>query len=193
MDNYLRVSEILSPFTGIEFVSDELLNPAADRGTKVHECIEDRLNMKLTDSLIDQDCLPYLDSFDMFWHSSSHIFDGCKMELEKRFFDDNLQITGKVDAIFFKPGRTYLLDWKTSSRFQTHYYLQGAAYQHLARINGYNNVDEVLFVHLKKGKKPTTYKDSNPKKSLDLFLKCLELFRYFEMDTTRRKNGTSIK
>ena len=188
MFDYLRITEILKPFTGIEFVDPELLQIAADRGTRVHDCIEDILAGRWSPEVIDEEVQGYLESFELFWKSSGHVFDYTEMQIEKRLFCPKLKITGKLDLIFTKPGRTYAIDWKTSSKKQDSWFLQGSAYTYLLKQNGYPEVDDVLFVHLKKGKKPTTYKDPEPEKSWQIFLKCLELYRYFKMDTTRRQN-----
>lgn len=189
---YLRITDILTPFTGVEFVDPEILQAAAEKGTRVHSYIEEMLSETWLSLITDDVTESYLKSFDLFWDASKHLFKDCHMELEKRLYCDTLKITGKVDAIFHKPGRTYLLDWKTSSRFQSHWFLQGAAYSYLAKANGFDNPDEVLFVHLRKDKKPVTYKDSDSKKSLDLFIKCLELYNHFDMHKTRKKDGSTI-
>lgn len=190
---YTRVSDVLTPFTGIEFVDPEKLQMAAEKGTRVHSYIEETLKKEWIPSVIDPVCAPYLESFQSFWDGSSHLFKDCQMMLETRLYCDTLKITGKIDAIFTKPGRTYLVDWKSSSRFHSHWYLQGSAYQYLARVNGLDNPDEVLFVHLKKGMKPTTYKDSDPRKSLALFIKCLEIYNHFDMANTRKPNAVTIR
>lgn len=192
-EGYHRISDILKPFTGVEFVDPEKLEYAGERGTRVHAYIEEILRGEWVPNMFDPVSKPYIDSFNCFWEGSSHLFKDCKMVLEQRFYCDQLMITGKIDALFHKSGRTYLIDWKTSSSFHNHWHIQGAAYQYLAKVNGFHNPDEVLFVHLKKNKKPTTYKDNDSKKSLEIFLKCLDLYNFFGMKHNRKNHATTIR
>jgi len=185
-EGYLRVTTIISPFTGIEFVPKEILEPACSRGTAVHKHIEAILSgwdLHVQDDVVK----PYVQSFRKFWESSKHAFDG-KITLEKRFYCDEHKITGQVDVMIETEDRTYLIDWKTSSSFQKSFYLQGAVYRYLCEVNGYKKVDNVLFVKLnKEGKAPCPYKSDDHAGNLDIFFKCLELFKYFKMEKTRNK------
>lgn len=184
--NYRRITEIISPFSGIEFVPEDILKPAADRGTLVHKGIEDFLSGK--DVSYGDEVLPYIESFKIFWSKSKYIFEGGKITLEKRMFCDKYKISGQADVIIEKKNRTYIIDWKTSKTPHKSWALQGAAYRYLAELNGYENVDSVLFVKVDKaGKKPTLYKHDNYYENLDIFFKCLELFNWFDMSTTRKR------
>ena len=184
---YDRVTEVLSPFTGIEFVSRDILDPAAERGTNVHAHIEGILkgwDFQVTEDVV----LPYVESFKKFWEKSSHAFEAGEIILEKRMFCSEKKITGQVDVIIKCEDRTYLIDWKTSSSPHKSWALQGAAYRYLCEMEGYENVDSTLFVKLsKKGGAPTPYKHENYKENLNIFFKCLELYRYFDMSRTRNK------
>ena len=186
MFSYDRVTEVLGKFTGIEQIDPEVLQRSADRGTAIHNCIEEALTARFSDDPVSDEVLAYMESYEAFWDKSRHVFKDCEMIVEKRLFCDELMITGKIDVIFTKPGRTFLIDWKTGSRKQDSWFIQGAAYRHLLKVNGYDNPDDVLFVHLKKNKKPTTYKDSEHEKHLDIFKKCLELYRHFNMQTRKK-------
>jgi hypothetical protein len=183
---YDRVTEVITPFSGVEFVPEDILKSAGDRGTLVHKYIEGSLQ-GFKGSLTEE-MGPYVDSFEKFWDSSKHVFGGGKIVLEKRLFCDVLGITGQADVIVETSDRTYMIDWKTSSRPQKSWALQGAAYRYLAEVNGYKHVDSVLFVKLNKtGKSPTLYKHENYEENISVFKKCLELFRWFDMKNTRKK------
>jgi len=186
-ESYDRVTEVISPFTGIEFVPKEVLEPACERGTNVHLQIEGILKgwaLHVKDPITEM----YVASFKIFWEKSTHIFKDGEMILEQRLFCDENQITGKPDVIIQTQDRIYIIDWKTSSSPQKSWHIQGAAYRHLCEVNGYKNVDSVLFVKLDKtGEAPSLHKSEEHKKNLDIFFKCLELFRHFDMKNTRKE------
>lgn len=182
-----RVTEVLRPFTGIEFVDPDILTTACDRGNKVHSYIEGYLRgipFQFEDDVVS----PYAESFRKFWEASSHAFEGGELILEKRLFCSDKKITGKADVIIKTEGRTYIIDWKTSASKNKSWALQGAAYRYLCNVEGYENVDAVLFVKLSKhGGRATSYKDENYEENLEIFLKCLDLYRHFDMKKTRNK------
>lgn len=186
-DGFLRVTEVISPFTGIEFVPEEILAPACERGTKVHSYIEAILSGWKCSIQCDT-VKPYIESFAKFWESSKHAFTG-KITLEQRLYCVEHKITGQADVIVETEDRTYIIDWKTSSRQQkTSWKLQGSVYRYLCEVNGYKNVDSVLFVRLDKtGKAPCPYKSEDHIDNLTTFFKCLELYRHFDMENTRNK------
>ncbi len=190
---YDRVTEVLRPFTGVEFVDKDILDTAAERGNKVHSYIEGYLkgiHFQFEDEVI----APYVQSFKKFWEASSHAFKDGNIILEKRLFCSQKKITGKADVIIEVKGQTkeeditYIIDWKTSVSKNKSWALQGAAYKYLCIEEGYENVEAVLFVRLSKhGKSATINKDENYEENLEIFLKCLDLYRYFDMKKSRNK------
>lgn len=186
-DSYLRVTKVLSPFTGIEFVPEHLLEHACDRGTRVHRHIEGILNGWSFDD-VHPLVTPYVESFQHFWESSKHAFEGAKILLEHRLYCDTHKITGCPDIMIDTGRHVYIIDWKTSAKMHKSWYLQGAAYKYMAEIEfGIKTVEDVLFVKLNKGKKPTLYKSHEYREHADIFFKCLDLYRWFEMEKTRKK------
>lgn len=187
-EDYLRVTEVIRPFTGIEFVPDDILKPAGERGTLVHDYIEKKLS-GFDVPVEHPQALPFLESFDIFWETSNHAFKDGKMILEKRFYCDEWKITGKMDCIIEVDNRVYIFDWKTSSQVQKSWRLQGSAYKHLCEVNGLRDVDDILFVKLSRdGKKPSLHKYDSYEEDLDIFHKCLELYRWHNMGKTRETN-----
>lgn len=185
--DYDRVTEIIAPFSGVEFVPEDILRPAADKGTLVHKFIESYFNKE--DVFNEpEEVIPYMKSFREFWERSEHIFHGGEIQKEVRFYCDDLKITGQMDLIIEMKGRVYLIDWKTSSREHISWRLQGAAYRYLVEKSGRECVDNVLFVNLKKDKKPALYKYESYEDDIKLFKNCLEIYRFFDMKKTRRKN-----
>ena len=182
-----RVTNVISPFTGIEFIPEHILSNAAGRGTLTHACIEGILQ-GFEDVDVVPEVQPYLQSFKSFWEESSYTFEGGRLILERRLFCDEKMITGQVDLIIEMEDKTILIDWKTSSRPQKSWALQGAAYKYLAEINGFENVESILFVRLKKdGKPPVLTRHTTHDEDIETFFKCLELYRWFKMKTTRNK------
>jgi len=183
-----RVTAIISPFTGIEFVPEMYLEKAAARGTEVHKHIEG-LVMGFEAYNIDEKIAPYLRSFKRYWADSKHSFDTGDIIQEERLFCDSCMITGKPDLIVKFEDRTLVLDWKTSAReHPTSWAAQGAAYKYLLEVNGYENVDPVVFVKVSKyGGPPKLFQYKDYKGDLEVFQKCLDLYRHFEMDKTRNK------
>lgn len=187
---YDRVTSILVPFSGIESIPPYILDAAADRGTQVHEYIQNKIEG--FESPFDLSLTNYIKSFDIFWDESSHIFDEAKVTLEKRLYCDDLLITGAIDCIIETPEKTFIFDWKTSSKPQKTWNLQGAAYRYLLEVNDYQNITDSVFVHIKKdGSKPDMHQFKNYYEDLEIYMKCLELYRYFDMG--KRLNNLDTK
>jgi len=183
---YLRVTEILTPFTGIEFVPDHILRPAADRGTMVHEQIENFFQG--FDFPEEKWMTGYMDSFRKFSPVVLDLMNRGKLTQETRLYCDEKVISGKFDCLIEVDDKTYIFDWKTSSQVNHKSWpLQGAAYKYLAAKNGFKNVQDVVFVKLlKTGTKATTWSWEKYDEMLERFFKCLELYRYFEMYKGRK-------
>ena len=169
INDYLRVTEVLSPFSGLDQIDPGILENAAKRGTDIHLALDafiEGLPMKISDP-----------SYQGYLESASNFMKDKKFIIKpRRFFDDELMITGECDAIYKEEDGLVLVDFKTSSKESKTWMLQGSAYAHLARKSGYN-IKRIEFVHL--------LKDGNPCKiyqyeeDFELYLKCLCVYRYF--------------
>lgn len=186
--SYLRCTNIISPFSGIEFVPLKYLEPAQNLGTQTHYHIQNLLSGFET-PVEDDRIEPMLNSFARFWQSSLHAFQDSKIIIEKRLFDDENMITGCIDCVIVTEEKTYVFDWKTSKKIhKASWSLQAAAYRHLLEVNGFTNIADPVFVQLdREGKEPILFKCDNYDHDLDKFFKCLELYRFFEMNETRKK------
>lgn len=175
---YSRVTNILYPFSGLRDVNIEILQNAADRGTRVHKACE-----AIIDGLgywgVDEDIQGYIHSFELWWGDGYEV-----IEMEKRFFCDDLLITGQADLILKNPsGGCYIVDIKTPQREGKTWPLQGSAYAYLARRHGHD-IREIMFVRLDRyGGTPELYKY---KEDFGLFLKVLDIYNLF---FKRKKNG----
>lgn len=166
---YLRVTEVLAPFSGLSSIPLDILQAAAERGTKVHE-ICDSIIQGLGEFGVEEHLEGYINSF-IIWKQGKKFIPKCN-----RWYCDELGITGECDAICESQNGLVLVDFKTSSRESKTWPLQGSAYAYLARKNGYD-IKRIEFVKFsKEGDEPEifVYEDC-----FDLFLKCLEVYRLF--------------
>lgn len=167
--SYLRVTEILAPFSGIQNIDPEIVANAAYRGTKVHRACESI--MSGLGEYYEDDIAPYIESFKTWWGEGRDI-----IALEKRFYCDDLQITGQVDMILKEDDTLSIVDIKTSYRPNKTWPLQGSAYAYLAQKHGYN-INYIKFLHLNKnGKNPKIYEYEM---DFNFFLECLRVYKYF--------------
>lgn len=171
----MRITTILYPFSGLDKINPDIVAKAAERGTKVHQICEGIVS-GLGEIGIDEETSPYVESFKK-WFCAPDI-----IEMEKRFWDDEHEITGQVDFIVKTPEGLAIVDLKTSSKPSKTWPAQGSAYAYLAKKSGYN-IKKILFIHLSKyGKEPKIYEypvdDS-------FFLSILRTFNHF----FRGKNG----
>lgn len=183
---YTRVSNIISPFTGIEFVPDFVLEPACTRGTSVHLLIEGILQGFEVD--VPEALEGYIAAWRSWADSMGLPFLAAYKTIEKRLYCDELGITGQVDLIL---DNYHAYDWKTSSKESISWKLQGAAYQYLIEKE-YGDKASMTFVHLKPDGTYSEYRYHNQKEHFEVFKKCLELYRYFDMDKTRKSKVKPI-
>jgi hypothetical protein len=169
IDGFTRVTDVLSPFSGIRQVPQDILNNACKRGSAVHDIIEgiqDGIGAVNVNPLY----IGYVNSYE-FWAEGKEF-----IEKPPRFFCEELQITGECDCIYKGPEGLILVDFKTPVRESKTWPLQGSAYCYLARRSGYD-IKRLEFVKLEKdGKGPKVFVYEE---KFDLFLKCLEVYRYF--------------
>lgn len=160
-EGYARVTDILSIWTTV-FVEDgqvigkafagsgfkidiDVLENKANIGTNVHTAIEAHLD-GFTVPLEEREQL-YFDSFRK-WQESSQVE---VVEKEDRYYDDELMITGKIDALVKFPGSEdlILLDFKTSAQESPKMWpLQAVMYYYLLKKNGKKISDRLLFLKL---------------------------------------------
>lgn len=150
-ENYLRVTSVLYPFSGLEHIDPDVLAHAAERGTKVHKICEGIVS-GLGEIGVDDETRGYVESFKKWWERGIHV-----IEMERRFWDDENSITGQVDLIIKTDDGLAIVDLKTSSKPSKTWPAQGSAYAWLAKNSGYP-IEKVFFLHLNKtGKEPKIY------------------------------------
>jgi hypothetical protein len=150
-ENYDRVTNILYPFSGLDKVNPEVVAYAGERGSRVHETCEGIIS-GLGELGVDDETWGYVESFKKWWEKGHHVY-----LMEERFYDDELQLTGKVDLILKRGDEFVIFDLKTSSKPSKTWPAQGAAYAYLAKKAGLN-VTKIEFLHLNKhGKEGKIY------------------------------------
>lgn len=150
-ENYTRVTNVLYPFSGLEKIDADVVAHAAERGTKVHQICEG-IMQDLGEIGTDEETWGYVQSFKRWWEKGHDV-----IIMEKRFYDDELEITGQVDLILNTPDGLVIVDLKTSSKPSKTWPAQGSAYAYLAKREGYD-IQKIQFLHLNKhGKEPKIY------------------------------------
>lgn len=91
----------------------------------------------------------YVESFKKWWDTTTDVID-----IERRFWCDDLQVTGQVDLMMRTPEGIVIIDLKTSSKPNLTWRVQASGYTYLATKAGYD-VKFCRFLHLDKfGKTP---------------------------------------
>lgn len=169
IEDYIRVTDVLYPFSGLEKIDATVLENAARRGTRVHQICEGIIS-GLGEIGVDDETWGYIESFKKWWEKGIDV-----VTMEERFFDDELRITGQVDLIIRTSEGLAVVDLKTSSRPSKTWPLQGGAYSYLAINSGYD-IKKIYFLHLNKhGKEPKIFEYVDD----GFFLSVLKTFKYF--------------
>lgn len=168
--DYIRISSVLSPFSGLNHIPKDVLTKAADRGTKVH-AICDAIIEGVGLSCIEPELQGYIDSFNQ-WN-----YDKKFIEKPSRLFCDKHTITGEIDGIYKdKNGDLVLFDLKTPQKESKSWIYQASAYSYLCKENGYE-ICRLEFIQLSKtGKDAKIY---HYEEDFKTFLECLKLYNIF--------------
>ena len=168
-DKYDRVTSVLYPFSGLTKIDPAILKNAADRGSKVHEVLDGMIN-DLGDFGVDQAIRGYIDSFNQ-WRGNKDFIPNVK-----RFYNDELLLTGECDVLYKEPGGLVLVDFKTPAQESKTWSYQASAYSYLAKKEGYD-INRLEFVKLDKtGKAPKVFTYDE---DMDAFKKVLFCYRQF--------------
>lgn len=168
-EGYTRVTDILSPFAGYSKVDPEIMKKAGHRGDIIH---------KVCDAMVKKvGVLPYPVLYQPYIESFKIWAEGKVIKPNPgRLYYDPLMLTGEIDALIPNGDGWTLIDFKTSSKEGQTWYLQGSAYAHMLRAEGYT-IHEIQFVHLSKtGKAPKIY---TYQENWDKFLTCYEMHKEF--------------
>lgn len=109
---YTRVTEITSTIHDFSNINPQVLKRKALIGSEVHNAIDLFFQGEL--AILDERPRNYFESFQMY-RKSDHFKDMNILKREERYYSDKLRITGRIDLLASKEGKTLLIDWKTSS------------------------------------------------------------------------------
>ncbi len=169
---YLRVTQVLSIFSGLHKIDAFVLQNASERGTLVHEIIE-AINLGFGKEDVPSHVEGYINSFELW--SDGKVF----LPKPKRMYCDQFMITGEPDDIYLEGEDLILVDYKTPAKESKTWAMQASAYSFMCKKNGYK-IKRVEFVKLDKtGKSPKVYLYLE---DMDMFLKILDCHRYFFKD-----------
>jgi hypothetical protein len=142
-EGYTRVSAILSQWNHLAGIPKHILDNKCRIGTNVHAQIGASLQSIYIAT--EEDEKGYVESWEN-WYIENPLD---VYLLEKRFYDEKLKITGKVDLISKTKKGLQILDFKTSANPNPQIWsLQGAFYHYLCKTSGLTMTPQVLFIHL---------------------------------------------
>lgn len=152
---YVRVSTIAKRFNDYGYTPDDKIQNKSRIGTNVHQAIDCYLK-KDVPILTNDDEIGYFNSF-LIWRKEVAIDIVCR---EKRYFDDQLMITGKVDGVAMIPGEKtpILIDYKCAAKEMESWRIQTHLYYHLVTKAGMRLDKRVLVIQLsEKGNAPLAF------------------------------------
>lgn len=171
---YARVSSAIRPFVDFSGIPEEVLNAKAVIGTRTHEAITDDIGGEMP--ILTDDIRGYFQSFSKWRATVSPIF----VESERRYYNDDIMITGMIDAIIKIEGieQGILVDWKTSVNESTiSWRMQAHFYNYLLVGAGKQIASQFLFIKLDKyGAMPQVFRYAYDQKIMN---KCLRAAKDF--------------
>jgi hypothetical protein len=172
------VTTVLSPFSDFSKIRPEVLQRAANRGSRVHAACAIYAKGLWADCALYPGDGPFFDSFMKWSDMAAPEF----VSVEEAFADPLLGYMGHPDAVVYIPGDQGLtiVDYKTPMSISRTWHPQIAAYAHLARKYGYD-VRRGLAVRLRRngGLAIATEIDIDGE-PWAAFLNALGAYRYFK-------------
>lgn len=155
---YVRVSQVIQPFSNINGIPKEILDRKASIGTIVHQYIDDFINGNVPISVVE--ALGYIESFHK-WRDAIHPSFPLS---EVRYCDEDKMFTGQLDALAKIDGesKAVLIDFKCSAQESPTWEMQAHLYHYLYKCGK---------LVVQEGDNWTIAKDEAPKLELaDTFL-----------------------
>lgn len=153
------VSKVMEPLSMMYYgpVDSDVLNRAAERGTAIHQAIENYIKYGIED--IPSEYRGYFDAFKLWMKEMNPIILGT----ECKTYHKILQYAGTCDLPCIINGKTVCVDFKSSATINSMLTgVQLEAYSKAYKSHGFD-FDEKAIVHLKKDGKYThkTYKKND--------------------------------
>ena len=175
LEEYDRVTDIIGMFFELNQIPKDILERKKEIGTDVHFAIEAYFTGLFHVAMADSK--PYIRSFDK-WVKKE---DPELVMTEFRLFDDDLKVTGCVDALIREGQDIFIIDFKTSVNenketwpLQAEFY-----YQLVKKTNEYQLSDTVKFIKLDKwGEEPKIFTYQHSEELWQICLSYLKVYRY---------------
>lgn len=173
----IRVTEVLSPYQDFSKVPDRFMEPALERGSKVHLwCANYARSLWCPITL--EDYRGYIESFKGWFDKYvEKVFF-----VEQRFDDPDLGITGQPDIGCLLKGESegILPDYKTSATTQRWWLGQNALYLHLVQKAGFL-IKRAGSLKLKANGSPAKFVPCDvPQEAFKAALSAINAYRYFK-------------
>lgn len=106
------VSAVMEPLSNFEYgsINEKVLNNAAERGTSVHNSIENWIKFGINDT--DDEYMGYFRGFEEWWNINKPEVIGSEM----RVYHKLLRYAGTIDLLAIIDGKITVVDFKTTSR-----------------------------------------------------------------------------
>jgi len=169
------VSTIMKPLSNEYYqgVNDRTLSKAAEKGTNVHNAIDNWINFGFVD--IPTENRPYMDAFLQWWDVTKPEVVGTEI----RMYHKIRQYAGTCDLLCYISDKLTLIDYKTSYRIvEMLYGVQLEAYKQ-ALSSHKIEVEQKMVLHLAKDRqyKEHWFPATDPERAL-VFGACETLHRY---------------
>lgn len=141
---YRHVTDIIDIFQKFT-TTKKKLDEYADRGTQVHNAITAHLTGQFY--VTNDTTASYFSAYEKFNKEVKYEI----VDVQKRYFDDTLMITGEIDALLKFEGDEFptIVDFKTSRlENKQMWQLQGAFYHHLMGVYGIKVEKKFRFLQL---------------------------------------------
>lgn len=175
---YLRVTDILSRYSKLDYVDAHILEEACERGSQVHSLCEE-YSKNLVMPFVEENLKGYFESFKNWFDKYVEKVVLTELRINDYFY----KVSGKFDFVLkFKDEKFLsLVDLKTSSSISKTWPLQTAAYSDMITRNLGIEISKRGCLMLSKDGKPARFVEySNQIRDIKLFESCLLTHRYFE-------------
>ena len=111
-NDYIRVTDLLKPWQNFGSIDPEVLENKARIGTNVHEAIAN-YSIGFPVAELDEREEQYFKCYQRWHDKEAPLYD----YMEQRYYDDDLMVTGQVDAVVKLKDYEglHIMDFKTSS------------------------------------------------------------------------------
>ncbi len=194
----VTVTQVLRRLYDLPKIDPDIIKNKGEIGKDVHSAIEAHIKGEWF-PLEEDRRIAYFDSYGQWMPKADMQYK----ITEKRYYDNDLFLSGQVDAVVTHCNcpALFLLDFKTSANESftrdgmSAWNMQGHLYLHLLRKNGIDVSDEIIFLQLKTKKTLDGYVGVKPKEYLytydqAIMNRCLEeVHKYWEEFDSAKENN----